>query len=1111
MTTSLLAQKLAANNGSRAQARMFARSAAARAMLNIMLYNDQALLNGATIENYDTIRSYDRVSFNDNGTVKEESDSEAVLTDQLRKNAAGDSKLKYLVGTESYDKGADSQAQWMFFYDSPHGTAGRKIIGRAAFQVLPRRRAGRLSLYAVAGGSKVKNDYGAYPHTYRWGRDIAELNLEPTQALSNWYTLLSSLDNPVIPFKYETMYTSYGALFNADLKRRWLEYWFAEGKNPVIKDAFPTASGKYYHRFNISMYYPESSGADNWYERFKKTAKRPSGLESVTDSSKNSDALVNKLVQAAFEYSDMDTVDSEVDYSGLPFLKRIGSDAWSFETLEVLRRQIAANFNDYCDADAIPTSNKTGWSVTDSSTFPDYTGNERTLYINEVALRLNVTAKYSAVDGLNFSVQSGATNRSKIELSVTPVLIAELVNMYDPDHGDDADKALLNPANYEFQAALKKLALNLAVKAVFTIEYTYEVKNSNGVVIKQEPGSTTATVDYTDNAIAKINYTSGSSVKTVNNFCALNGGYSVGSVEMDKIEPGTSDQPADNIFAGKINAAVAAKRSELQGEYPSGTVTLNVTGIDVRTVGYEFRNDGTNKIAIDLSPFLLKVKDAAANVRDDVKGKGVDFVRMDRVGEMTVRGTTPSITMPDESSSGSEYNFKAVGFIGGIEARDPRQNLNPRYSESDASGATAQKSDWNITPMLVKGTDADGTIPSMTVSSSDYSVTAGAKNRDIDPSEPKYFYFNSDGAAVSKSVASDFTTQELPVADTETATDPAWRGAAAGQHVSTAYIRNAPMASPWEIGLIHRGRAWQTLNIKRAGGFGADAENAEVKLGDISSDYNWTAVGTTYRNGDGAIMEFVKVGVNCRCMGKVPLTQLRSAIVEGGNGIQTEYNQAIIKMLFNGIRVGQTMKQFYAESYYAETTEQENARTPQSENTTTVSIDSAIGNFIAEIDSLYGQTGEKAFRLRSQFLNSNYGANENDTAFTFGKANSSNDAQREELIGKTVNLLSVDEETPPNVFRVIVVAQSIKDVGGVGVDVPVSKMHKGQNRNLECRIGRFDFISDGDNWENNTYFDEITGEVKMLVTIERVPAVDDAGNKNKEYGRMVITNIEFIE
>ena len=92
------------------------------------------------------------------------------------------------------------------------------------------------------------------------------------------------------------------------------------------------------------MFLAESTDTDNWYERFRKTAKRSNGWTSVTDDNKNSATAVDMLAQAAFEYSEMDTVDSEVDYSGLPFLKRIGSDKWSFETLEALRKQIAANF-----------------------------------------------------------------------------------------------------------------------------------------------------------------------------------------------------------------------------------------------------------------------------------------------------------------------------------------------------------------------------------------------------------------------------------------------------------------------------------------------------------------------------------------------------------------------------------------------------------------------------------------------------------------------------------------------------------------------------------------------------------------------------------------------
>ena len=49
--------------------------------------------------------------------------------------------------------------------------------------------------------------------------------------------------------------------------------------------------------------------------------------------------------------------------------------------------------------------------------------------------------------------------------------------------------------------------------------------------------------------------------------------------------------------------------------------------------------------------------------------------------------------------------------------------------------------------------------------------------------------------------------------DAETVTDPS-----AG--LSTAYIRNSPMESLWELGAIHRGEAWRTLNLGAYGGTG---------------------------------------------------------------------------------------------------------------------------------------------------------------------------------------------------------------------------------------------------------------------------------------------------
>lgn len=1117
VTTSLLSQKLAANNSNRAQARMFARSAAARAMVNIMLYNDQAALTGKNIENYDSICSYDRVAFNDDGTKTPNADIDssigdklhadatgknAVLNDQLHKSAeesSDESKLKYTLGTEDYS-GEKSQAKWLFFYDSPEGTEGRKIIGRAAFQVLP-RQAGRLSLYAVTGGSKVSNDYGAYPHSYRWGRDIAELDLKRTLTLPDWYESVSAAN---IPFKYDTLYNSYGGFFGTapEMKKHWVEYWFAEGKNPILKDAFAKLDKSdkknrkvlYINRFNISDYYYEDADRanadnDNWYDRFKKSGERTEGwtAEELADN-RNSVEALEALAQDARSYKENHTEDSRVEPCGLPFLKRIGNAPWSFDSLEKLRLQIAANFNDYCDADSIPTSDvkASEWSITDSGKYPTCTGNEKSLYINEVAAQIGkLWIHYSDSD-----YALGVSENLDIRMLV------ELINMYD----NSGDQPLLDPANVEVKFKLEKFSFKVALHGKYTgrISYTdsngrtkyVTVNNNNAIEVNKNYNDTRFRTEVSCGQEVDISGVVTSADAVDGKFSKLGKGYSVGCKTMTA----TITNPDGGVFRGEVIAQAEALAKNAD---PAATnVKFSIQNVNV---DYKLILDDTSKFHI--SPMML-MTNASLTVDGKTldKGVGLDFVRFDRVGEITLEGTFDAVTSVRVNTGSPDAKFNRTYFIGGIEAKDPRQNLNPR---------TTGNSDWTISPKLLTGSSAfDGGsgAPSMKLTrnpaSGEYDYEVKTYSASANENDREFGKVNSEG---------DPSGRAVNTADKETASDPAWRGEEHGDHVSTAYIRNSPMVSPWEIGLIHRAREWQTLNIKRAGGFGT---NAEVKLKDIESGYdNWTDAGTEYANGDGAIMEFIKIGTNCRCMGKVPLTLLRTEVIEDGkakwNNVGLSYNKDIIKMLFDGVRVGQTVKQFYAETKF---------NAPSSQGGTAVTTtDAAITNFIAEVDDMYGGStstdsdGNKVFRMRSQFLNSNYGANEDDTVFTFGLAKNYNDASREELIGKTINLLTVNEETPPNIFRMIVVAQSIRDVGGIGADVTISKIHKGSNKDLGCQIGRFDFVSDSANWENNTYYDEITGEVKALVTVERVPATDEAGVANENFGRMVVTGFEFVE
>ena len=94
------------------------------------------------------------------------------------------------------------------------------------------------------------------------------------------------------------------------------------------------------------------------------------------------------------------------------------------------------------------------------------------------------------------------------------------------------------------------------------------------------------------------------------------------------------------------------------------------------------------------------------------------------------------------------------------------------------------------------------------------------------------------------------------------------------------------------------------------------------------------------------------------------------------------------------------------------------------------------------------------------------------------------DAAREELIGKTANLMTVSA-LPQRTIQAVVVAQTIKDVGrdgSSGSQLPMFRLKEDGKTMVEkkdTKLNRFDYVKDGDEF---IYFDEITGEVKLLVT-----------------------------
>ncbi len=208
--------------------------------------------------------------------------------------------------------------------------------------------------------------------------------------------------------------------------------------------------------------------------------------------------------------------------------------------------------------------------------------------------------------------------------------------------------------------------------------------------------------------------------------------------------------------------------------------------------------------------------------------------------------------------------------------------------------------------------------------------------------------------------------------DRETTTDQA-------SGVSTAYIRNAPIKSLWELGAIHRGEPWKTLNIKA---------------------YNSGAAAATYANGDALILSQVKIGPQTVAYGKVNANSPIDYVWRG---------------MLARITVG-------AASYDSPATGTELASTWSAGNDIYDIIYDASDGILAT----NGTTAGTAFLQRGQIAQV---AMLSDTALlgtrTGVAAADVTDRMQEEIIGKIAHLLTVRQ----TFCRVIAVGQVVKDLG----------------------------------------------------------------------------------
>ena len=308
-------------------------------------------------------------------------------------------------------------------------------------------------------------------------------------------------------------------------------------------------------------------------------------------------------------------------------------------------------------------------------------------------------------------------------------------------------------------------------------------------------------------------------------------------------------------------------------------------------------------------------------------------------------------------------------------------------------------------------------------------MTSGKKYElfiDYEINDPRQNLYSTDWTGPTESsgtINSKNTACSLPTSgdqqDEEPASEP-W-------DISTAFIRDSSMKSPWELGFIHRAAAWQTINLKKY-------NSAQGALP--------TAGGNTYSDGDANILDQIKMTSNATTLGKVNLN----------NPVTPSDTYSPLSALFYNIRlIGANIKLAGDQPGYYD-----NSDIPIEIEDATALAQITQNEILDDSDSTLIE--DDMFKTRAQLL-------ENITVFS-SSAEQTNDALKEEIIGKFINLTKADNKIfNTDLMTVLIYAQSVKDIGGKEI------------KGISTRKGRFDKGAD-----------LILSTTKALTTLSRNPA-----------------------
>lgn len=430
----------------------------------------------------------------------------------------------------------------------------------------------------------------------------------------------------------------------------------------------------------------------------------------------------------------------------LPFFRKFdnGSEKGTFDDKYQLRNQIAANLIDYMlkeetsvTSDISPEKESITWNgilgtvseqgswrldigdATMDKKWPSYTGNKRTLYLNEAGVVVW------------FELETRADNRLYYTVHVIPMV--ELIDIYGLGITDAESAESVN-----IDEMLEDYCMGVSGKVKFRITAG---NSSTDLISLDLPDIYTKPSEY---------------------------------VNISKKERGM-------YFIPKWSISEVDKIDQLIGNEYKGS--------------FEFIPGASPSINIEISDVKVEIT-AAKLLKKDNYGDfiPVDFAKIEADGDNSIEA--------NEIYSDSINVIKGthnVTLYASAYTNDPRQNLN--------------KDDWDNkrarfisgTPIGSGYTDIDSFKEDEDEEDSNNSATSFGKvnphdYEDIDSDK-------KDSESGIKEAVGDNSTGEWEIA-------AVFEALPDERPISTAFIRQAPMESLWELGFIHRGIKWQTINLK---------------------------------------------------------------------------------------------------------------------------------------------------------------------------------------------------------------------------------------------------------------------------------------------------------